>query len=129
MKIVRTKTTKAAPRMTLRFPALAPLRNTTGLLSKLWLWLMEKQRAHSQSKTLKLEETLSLGQKRFVAVIQVNGERYLVGGGATDVALLAKLDKKESFGDYLKETETPQLVPPVKKTRKRTTKPKVQKCA
>ena len=129
MKIIRTKPVKHAPQTVLRFPALSPLRNYTGLISKLWAWLQEKQRAH-QAKTLRLEETISLGQKRFVAVVQVSGERYLVGGGATDISLLAKLDKAESFADHLKNKETAtQFALPPKRTRKRTPKPKVQKCA
>lgn len=50
--------------------------------------------------------TVSLGDKRFVAVIQVDGLQFLVGGGATNVALLAQLNGKESFGDLLKESMT-----------------------
>ena len=35
---------------------------------------------------------LSLGEKRFVAIVQVDGEQFLLGGSATQVALLAKLE-------------------------------------
>ena len=52
--------------------------------------------------------TVSLGDKRFVALIQIDGLQFLVGGGATNVALLAQLNGKESFGDLLQETMTVQ---------------------
>jgi flagellar biogenesis protein FliO len=48
--------------------------------------------------------SVSLGEKRFVAVIEVDGHQFLIGGGATNVALLAKLETKESFGEVLNET-------------------------
>jgi flagellar biogenesis protein FliO len=62
--------------------------------------------AHSSSKRLQVAATVSLGEKRFVAVIQVDGLQFLVGGGATNVALLAQLKDNESFGNLLKETMT-----------------------
>jgi flagellar biogenesis protein FliO len=42
-------------------------------------------------KHLRICETAPLGDKRFVAVVQVDHERFLVGGAANSVALLAKL--------------------------------------
>jgi flagellar biogenesis protein FliO len=48
--------------------------------------------------------SVSLGDKRFIAVVQVDGLQFLIGGGATNVALLAQLKGKESFEDLLKET-------------------------
>jgi flagellar biogenesis protein FliO len=47
---------------------------------------------------------VSLGEKRFVAVIQIDGLEFLVGGGATNVALLAQLDGKGSFGQMLNQS-------------------------
>jgi flagellar biogenesis protein FliO len=45
----------------------------------------------SAKKHLRICETAPLGDKRFVAVVQVDHERFLVGGAANSVALLAKL--------------------------------------
>jgi flagellar biogenesis protein FliO len=42
-------------------------------------------------KSLRICETAPLGDKRFVAVIQVDNERFLVGGAPNSVALLSKL--------------------------------------
>ncbi len=36
-------------------------------------------------------ETVSLGERRFVAVLQVDGERFLIGGSSTAVVLLSQL--------------------------------------
>jgi flagellar biogenesis protein FliO len=41
---------------------------------------------------LVLKETLGLGEKRFVAIIECDGRRMLVGGGGQSVALIAHLD-------------------------------------
>jgi flagellar biogenesis protein FliO len=49
-------------------------------------------------------DTVSLGEKRFVAVIQIDGLQYLIGGGATNVAMLAQLSAKGTFGDLLTAT-------------------------
>ena len=46
----------------------------------------------SATKQLRVVETVSLGEKRFVAIIHAEGHKYLVGGGATGVSLLAQLN-------------------------------------
>lgn len=44
-------------------------------------------------KQLRVAETVSLGEKRFVAIVQVEGQRFLIGGGAAGVSLLTELDR------------------------------------
>jgi hypothetical protein len=51
-------------------------------------------------------ETVSLGEKRFVAVVLVDGRHFLLAGGPTNIVLLAQLDTKEPFEDVLKKTLT-----------------------
>lgn len=68
-----------------------PFANATGLLSRFVRWIMARQKQRNASRSLQLEETVSLGQKRFVALLTVNDQRFLVGGGADDVVLLASL--------------------------------------
>jgi flagellar biogenesis protein FliO len=41
---------------------------------------------------LRLTETLSLGEKRFLAVVQFQQQEFLVGGTGNSIALLARLD-------------------------------------
>jgi len=55
-------------------------------------WVREKVRTQQALKTLKVRETVSLGDKRFVAVVQVDQERFLIGGGAGSVNMLARLE-------------------------------------
>jgi flagellar biogenesis protein FliO len=68
--------------------------------------------------------TVSLGEKRFVAVIEFDGLEYLVGGGATSVALLAQLNGGKTFSAAIKETMTAQKKQPERLARKRTSKTK-----
>ena len=82
------------------------LQHTTGLLSRGWNWIQARRAANSTAKRLSVATSVSLGEKRFVAVIQVDGRQFLIGGGSTNVALLAQLDQKTSFGNVLRETLT-----------------------
>ena len=43
-------------------------------------------------RRLRVRETLSLGEKRFVAVIEYEGQELLVGGSGNSFALLARLE-------------------------------------
>jgi flagellar biogenesis protein FliO len=45
---------------------------------------------------LRLCETLSLGDKRFLAVVLVDQQKFLVGGAGNSVSLLAKLSSSTS---------------------------------
>jgi flagellar biogenesis protein FliO len=42
-------------------------------------------------RQLRLCETLGLGERRFLAVVQFGGLKFLIGGTGSSVALLAKL--------------------------------------
>jgi hypothetical protein len=84
--------------------SLNTLQNATGLLSCIWKWIKKQQVARSNNKRLQVAATVSLGEKRFVAVIQVDGQEFLVGGGPTNVSLLAQLGANVPFGDLLKDS-------------------------
>lgn len=99
------------------FPGGAPLKtlqNASGLLSRAWRWFRDRQAARSNPRRLQVAATVSLGEKRFVSVIQVDGLQFLVGGGAANVALLAQLKGNDSFGDVLQETMTAPEKQPAK---------------
>lgn len=53
----------------------------------------------ARSRRLRLCETLPLGDRRFVALIQVDDREYLVGASAAQVQLLAELRPKSSSPD------------------------------
>jgi len=64
-------------------------------------WFLGKVKVQSSRKTLRLCENLPLGEKRFVAVIQVENERFLIGGAAGSVSLLTRLQETANFSDSL----------------------------
>ncbi len=80
-----------------------------GLVSRAWRWMREQQVSRSTAQKLKLEHSISLGQKRFAAVIEVQGMRFLVGGGASNVELLARLEDEASFGKVLDRTKSKSI--------------------
>jgi flagellar biogenesis protein FliO len=86
--------------------SLGTLHGHTGLLSRVWGWLRGWQGTRSTTRRLRVAETVSLGEKRFVAVVQVDGRHFLLAGGPTNIALLAQLDTQENFGEVLKKTLT-----------------------
>lgn len=69
----------------------------------------------SGSRRLRLAETVSLGDKRFVSILEANGEQFLLGGTSSQMVLLAKLEGKveehgsmqaqDSFADVFSNLE------------------------
>ena len=49
------------------------------------------RRLQGRGRRLQIAETVQLGEKRFVAILRVDGEQFLIGGSATGVSLLASL--------------------------------------
>lgn len=73
-------------------PAAKPAKpRDAAWLTRAWAWL-KKHQSFSPSKQLRVSETVSLGEKRFVAVVHIEGQKFLIGGGASGVSLLAELD-------------------------------------
>jgi len=60
-------------------------------LTRAWTWLRRRY-TMTATKRLRLAETLPLGEKRFVALVTLEGREFLIGGGASGVSLLAQLD-------------------------------------
>lgn len=55
---------------------------------------LSKQLLHRQSRSHKLQllEIQQLGEKRFIAMVRVGKQKFLIGGAATSVSLLAEID-------------------------------------
>jgi hypothetical protein len=70
---------------------MAPRGPLSGL-ARIWSWLHSKY-TKSAGKRLRLSEVVSLGDKRFVALVKVEDREFLVGGAASGLSLLAQLDK------------------------------------
>ena len=57
-----------------------------------WQWIESKRTQQNSLRRLRVAETISLGEKRFVSILEVNGVQYLIGGGANHITLLTTLD-------------------------------------
>lgn len=85
----------AAPRQT--SPTMIPrpekqvARQAPNTLGRAWSWLQTKYTTTS-NKRMRIAETLPLGEKRFVALVTIEGREFLIGGGSSGVSLLAQLD-------------------------------------
>jgi flagellar biogenesis protein FliO len=69
------------------------------LLARIWRpfqWMLQRVTVKQARKNLKVCENISLGEKRFVAVIQVDEERFLIGGSSSSVSLLTRLQEQKS---------------------------------
>jgi flagellar protein FliO/FliZ len=72
-------------------------KSLSSFLTEKWNWAQQKFKSHQVRKRLRVCETVSLGEKRFVAVIQVDGEQFLVGGSSSSVSTLAHLEPARDF--------------------------------
>jgi hypothetical protein len=70
----------------------------SGGLARAFSWLQSKYAA-SATKRLRVAETVSLGDKRFVALVCVEGREFLIGGSSSGVSLLAQLGKSAQGAD------------------------------
>ena len=72
------------------------------ILTRVWYWTQQKLKSHQVKKRLRVCESVSLGDKRFIAVIQVDGEQFLVGGSSSSVSTLAHLEPRREFSEVFK---------------------------
>ncbi len=91
----------------IRKPQTGILRNVVRIFSRGWKFLQAKRKIKSSPKRLRLTETISLGERRFVAVVQVDKCRFLIGGSATNVTLLTELEAVESSRRIRKQPASP----------------------
>ena len=88
-------------------PPPPPAEPQPGLLSRAFSFLRASTAA---TKQLRVVETISLGEKRFAAILYADGRRFLVGGGTAGVSLLAPLDETpESLEDIESLQELSEL--------------------
>jgi len=79
---------RVAPRAAIRKVA----EPQPGLLGRAFSWLRGGAAAEKQ---LRVIETVQLGEKRIVAIVEAEGRRYLIGCGSSGVSLLTKLAELE----------------------------------
>jgi len=71
---------------------------TSTWTNSIWKNLMNRtaELTRRTPRSLVLKETLSLGEKRFVALIECDGRRFLIGGTGQNVNLLSNLPEQTS---------------------------------
>jgi hypothetical protein len=72
------------------------LRPIAGHATAAWRWLERKRTQQLAAKRLRVAETIQLGEKRFVSILQVDGAQFLIGGAAGNVSLLAVLNQGQT---------------------------------
>ncbi len=77
------------------------LKEIVRSLTSAWHWSHQKLKSHQTRKRLRVCETVSLGEKRFVAVIEVDGKQFLVGGSPNSVTTMACLEPAQTISDGL----------------------------
>ena len=73
-----------------------------GLWSRLWNAAISLP-PRKLPRQLQLCETVHLGEKRFVAVVRFEAQRFLIGGSAQSVSLLARLGESPDFASLMTE--------------------------
>jgi hypothetical protein len=58
-------------------------------------WLTARWRSHP-SRQLHLRETLTLGERRFIAVVEFERQKFLIAGTGSSVAMLTALPSQRS---------------------------------
>jgi flagellar biogenesis protein FliO len=82
-------------------PAQKPAVAERNLLTRAISWLNGNC---ATPKRLRVLETVTLGDKRLVAVIQADGQRFLIGGGPAGVSLLTPLDQSRNKFDQFENS-------------------------
>jgi hypothetical protein len=75
-----------------------PKRPSMGVLSQVWSWVQSRY-SLSSTKRLRVGEIAQLGEKRFVALVTVEGREFLIGGGSTGISLLTPLGAAPQPGE------------------------------
>ncbi len=75
-----------------------PKRTNTSPLARTWEWIHAKY-VLSATKRLRVSDTVTLGEKRFVAIVTVEGREFLIGGGTSGISLLAHLGSRTEAED------------------------------
>ncbi|MGA7243247.1 MAG: flagellar biosynthetic protein FliO [Terracidiphilus sp.] len=91
--------------------SILPVSPRPGLLKRTYAWIQERYTLRT-TRQLRVSETVSLGEKRFVAILQIEDRKFLIGGSASNVTLLTQLDAaKESINIPAASIPAPEPMP------------------
>ena len=82
-------------------------------LARIWRWLMARGRSWGShpSRQLRLRETLALGERRFLAVVEFERQKFLIAGTGNSVAMLTTLPTPRSAPENPEPEAAPEEVP------------------
>lgn len=72
-----------------------------------WVYGLRGRMNARPKKLLRVAETLSLGERRFLAVVEFEQQKFLIGGTASSVCLLA--DLRAEFGSRMFHAAQPRM--------------------
>jgi len=70
---------------------------------RVWQSLSAAAARRTSVRQLRICESVSLGEKRLIAVVEYEKQRFLVGGSAQSVNLLARLGAPPDFSELMTE--------------------------
>ncbi|QMV17519.1 hypothetical protein GOB94_01450 [Granulicella sp. 5B5] len=94
--------------------------------TRIWGWIRVKNDARTDASRLQVIDRVLMAEKNYLFIVQVDGRRFLVGGGQTALSLLTELKSAEPFSDVLKFTTKAGKPRGRKKTINKIVKPEVQ---
>lgn len=91
-------------------------RSVSAAVVRLSGWASKMRATRAEPRRLRVVDRLALGDKNSVAVVQIDGRRFLVGGGQTGITLLAELQAEPSFAGVLDKAPRKRSVRKAKAT-------------
>lgn len=85
-----------------------PKARPAGVLGRLKPFLQKlggMQLMPGKTRRMRVSETVNLGEKRFVSLVEIDGVSLLIGGGSGNVQLLTQLDEGTSARSFQSELE------------------------
>jgi flagellar biogenesis protein FliO len=70
--------------------AISPRADPAALINNFLLWVRRAVKSR-RMRRLRVCETLSLGDRRFLAVVEFDHQEFLVGGSGNSLSLLARM--------------------------------------
>jgi len=77
-------------------------KNALSALARAGSWILGLVHTRQARKRLRLCDTLSLGEKRFLAVVQIDGDQFLLAGSSNSISMLAQLEAPK-FSSVLRQ--------------------------
>jgi Flagellar biosynthesis protein, FliO len=93
-----------------------PARSALGLktvlheLAAAWNWTWQQLKSRQTRKRLRVCETVSLGEKRLVALVEIDGEQFLLGGASGALTTIARLEPSQTISEALEPRWTQDAV-------------------